>query len=142
MRKTIYFFRDIVLHLRLRFFRMLGMDIDLHAKLSLKSKLDFTYAKGIHIGKYTYVGGGSLILSNDFVRHIHCDTYIGDFCFIGMNSVILPGVHIGNHSIVGAGAIVTKDVPPNVIVAGNPAKIIRNDIDTGIYGVLKKQEKI
>lgn len=98
--------------------------------------------KGFISGNTLMLGGGSLILSHDFVRHIHCDTYIGDFCFIGMNSVILPGVHIGNHSIVGAGAIVTKDVPPNVIVAGNPAKIIRNDIDTGIYGVLKKQEKI
>ena len=117
------------------------MDIDLRAKLSMKSKLDFTYAKGIHIGAYTYIGGGSLILSHDFVRHIHCDTYVGKYCFIGMNSIILPGVHVGDCCVVGAGAVVTKDVPPNTIVAGNPAKIIRNGISTGKYGVLKKKQK-
>ena len=44
---------------------------------------------------------------------------------IGSNATILPVV-IGENSVVGAGAVVTKDVPPNVIVAGNPARIIRH----------------
>ena len=44
---------------------------------------------------------------------------------IGANVTILPGVTIGENSMVGAGAVVTKDVPDNCIVAGNPAKIIR-----------------
>jgi len=44
---------------------------------------------------------------------------------IGANATILGGITIGENSIVGAGSVVTKDVPPNVIVAGNPAKIIR-----------------
>ena len=44
---------------------------------------------------------------------------------IGANATILGGVTIGENSIVGAGSVVTKNVPPNVIVAGNPAKIIR-----------------
>jgi len=43
---------------------------------------------------------------------------------IGPNSIILPGVTVGKNSIVGAGSVVTKDVPPDVVVAGNPAKII------------------
>lgn len=42
---------------------------------------------------------------------------------IGANATILPGIIIGSHSIIGAGAVVTKDVPPNAIVVGNPAKI-------------------
>jgi acetyltransferase-like isoleucine patch superfamily enzyme len=44
-----------------------------------------------------------------------------DNCFIGMCAVILPGVRIGPNSVVGAGAIVTKDVPPGIVVAGCPA---------------------
>lgn len=45
----------------------------------------------------------------------------------------MPGVSIGDHCVVGAGAVVTKNVPPNSLVAGNPAKIIRQ-IDTAAYG--------
>ena len=45
--------------------------------------------------------------------------------FIGVNSVILRDVTIGDYSIVGAGSVVTKDIPPNVVAAGNPARIIR-----------------
>ena len=50
---------------------------------------------------------------------------IEDDIWIGANAVILPGVTIGQHSVVAAGAIVTKDVPPHSLVAGVPAKVIR-----------------
>ena len=50
---------------------------------------------------------------------------IGDDIWIGANAVVLPGVTIGNHSVVAAGAVVTKDVPTHSIVAGVPAKIIK-----------------
>lgn len=46
-------------------------------------------------------------------------------CDIGINAVILPGVTIGKGSIVGAGAVVTKDVEPDTIVAGVPAKVLK-----------------
>lgn len=49
---------------------------------------------------------------------------IGDFAFIGMNSMILPGVTVGAGAIIGAGSIVTKDVPADTVVAGNPAVIV------------------
>lgn len=49
---------------------------------------------------------------------------IGNNCFIGAHTLILPGVTIGNNCIVGAGSVVTKSVPDSSVVAGNPAKYI------------------
>ena len=51
--------------------------------------------------------------------------HIGDDVWIGANAVVLPGVTIGSHSVVAAGAVVTKDVEPNTIVGGVPAKILK-----------------
>ena len=51
-------------------------------------------------------------------------TVIKDQCFIGVNATILCGVTIGPRAIVGAGAVVTRDVPPGTVVAGNPARVI------------------
>ena len=53
------------------------------------------------------------------------EVVIGDDVWIGANSVILPGVHIGNGVVVGAGSVVTKDIPTNAIVVGNPARVIK-----------------
>lgn len=50
---------------------------------------------------------------------------ICDKSWIGFNSILLKGITVGEGAIVGAGSVVTKDVPPWTIVAGNPAKIIR-----------------
>ncbi len=49
---------------------------------------------------------------------------IEDRCQIGVNVTILPGVRIGPYSCVGAGSVVVKDVPPNTVAAGNPARVI------------------
>jgi acetyltransferase-like isoleucine patch superfamily enzyme len=53
------------------------------------------------------------------------DTTVMEGAWIGANSILLPGVTIGKNSIVGAGSIVTKDVPENTVVAGNPARILK-----------------
>ena len=50
---------------------------------------------------------------------------IGDNVFIGQNVTILKGVKIGDNVVIGNGAVVTKSFPDNVIIAGNPAKIIK-----------------
>ena len=50
---------------------------------------------------------------------------IGNNVWIGGNVTILPGITIGDNTVVGAGSVVTKDIPPNVVVAGNPCKVIK-----------------
>lgn len=50
---------------------------------------------------------------------------IGDNVWIGGGAIILPGVTVGENSVIGAGAVVTRDVPPNVVALGNPARVVR-----------------
>lgn len=56
----------------------------------------------------------------------HAPVVIEDDAFIGMNTIVLKGVRIGARSVVGAGSVVTSDIPPDVIAAGNPARVIRS----------------
>ena len=120
--------------------KIYGMDISRTTRISFGAKLDKTNPKGIHIGEESFVASGAIILSHDFCRNIHADTYIGARCFIGVNSIIMCGVRIGDNCVIGAGAIVTKDAPPNCMLAGNPAKIIRKGINTTKFGQLVNNE--
>lgn len=59
---------------------------------------------------------------------------IEDECWIGANAVITAGVRIGKHAVVAAGSIVTKDVPPYSVVAGNPARLLKQyNADRGLW---------
>ncbi|MBE7003690.1 MAG: sugar O-acetyltransferase [Ruminococcaceae bacterium] len=53
------------------------------------------------------------------------DVYIGENAWIGAAAVIVPGVRIGKNAIIGAGSVVTKDIPDDVLAAGNPCRVIR-----------------
>ena len=65
---------------------------------------------------------------------------IGGNCWIGGNVVICPGVNIGEGSVIGAGSVVTKDVPKNVIAAGNPCRVIRKITDEDKKFYFKNRE--
>ena len=65
---------------------------------------------------------------------------IGDDVWVGGAAVICPGVTIGNNSVVGAGSVVTKDVEPYTVVAGNPAKVIRR-LEKGTLPARQQQQQ-
>ena len=94
-------------------------------------------AERIIIGNHVSVGANTIIVDTDFhpldpdLRRLSpaeaksAPVVIEDNAFIGMNCLVLKGVTIGQDSVVGAGSVVTRDVPPRTIVAGNPAKVVR-----------------
>lgn len=116
------------------YIRVLGMDIHPTVQLSLSAKPDRTFPRGVHIDEYTYLAFNARVLTHDRTRGLYLHTRIGKNCFIGGESIILPGVTIGDNCVIGAGSVVTKDVPDCSVVAGNPAKVLRTDISVGRYG--------
>lgn len=95
----------------------------------------------ITVGSHTDIGSGCKIIDNDFhplpysqrapkeqldkVKKL--PIVIGEGCFIGANSIILKGTTLGRNVVVGAGSVVCGTFPDNVIIAGNPARIIKEN---------------
>ena len=86
----------------------------------------------IHIGKGTYIADNVGIITtnhdlSDPSKHMSGKPItIGEKCWIGINSVILPGVVLGDNTVVGAGSVVTKSfIEVGIVIAGNPAKFIK-----------------
>jgi acetyltransferase-like isoleucine patch superfamily enzyme len=93
--------------------------------------IDDLYPQNITIGEKTYITSGTKILAHYLDPNraelfiIQGKSIIGKNVFIGMNSLLVKPVSIGDNAVIGAGSVVTRDVPSNAIVAGNPAKIIK-----------------
>lgn len=94
--------------------------------------------EGVYIEDGVFIGHGVRFVNDMYPRAINDDgslqtendwelvaTSVKKGASIGSGAVILGGIEIGENSIVGAGAVVTKNVPANVIVAGNPARVLR-----------------
>lgn len=127
--------RRALISARMWFFRSaMGMDIHPTVQMSLSAKPDLSFPKGIHIAEYSYLAFNVRILTHDFTRGLYLHTRVGRHCFIGGQSIILPGVTIGDGCVIAAGSVVTQDVQSRSIVAGNPAKVVRTDIEVGPYG--------
>lgn len=120
-----------------------GMHIGKNCRISWSAHLDKSInPKGIWIGDNVWILRDAMVLSHDYSRGIIADTHIGNDCIIGIRSIVLPGVEIGAQSVVGAGAVVTKSVPSNVIVAGNPARIIKEGISVRAGRIIKAEEYV
>ena len=94
--------------------------------------------EGVHIRDNVFVGHGVMFTNDLFPRATNSDgsaqtetdwkvieTVVNKGASIGSNATILCGITIGENALIGAGSVVTKDVPPNTVVAGVPAKIIK-----------------
>jgi len=94
--------------------------------------------EGVHIEDNVFVGHNVTFINDKLPRATNIDgsiqtdsdwkvveTFIKKGASIGSSSTIMCGITVGENSIVGAGAVVTKDVPPNSVVAGVPAKVIK-----------------
>ena len=86
----------------------------------------------VKIGSHCLLGHYTFVMDNDqhdVVKHWELPqsepVIIEDHVWIGSKAVILPGVRIGSRAVIGAGSIVTKDVPPRCVAAGNPARVLR-----------------
>lgn len=129
--------------------RVLKMNIGANVVIARTALLDNKVnPRGIHIGDNTWILRDAMVLAHDQCRGENgrgklFDTYIGKNCVIGVRSVILPGVSIGDHCVVAAGSVVTKNIPPHSIAAGNPAKIIKTGIIVNDRGqIVDNGEKI
>lgn len=130
------------------FYRLAGVKLGRRATLHMGAR--FYYPRNIRIGEGTIIGDHIFLdgrakitigrhtdiasqvliynsehdLSDPTFKAIEEPVTIGDYCFVGPRSIIMPGVDIGRGAIVAGGAVVTKDVPEGAIVGGVPAKII------------------
>jgi UDP-2-acetamido-3-amino-2,3-dideoxy-glucuronate N-acetyltransferase len=134
------------------FVNLYGCDIDDNTKIGafVEIQKNARIGKNCKISSHTFICEGVTIEDNVFIGHnvtfindkyprataddgqlqteddwICVPTTVRKGASIGSSATLLCGITVGENSVVGAGSVVTKDVPPNTVVAGNPAKIIR-----------------
>ena len=90
--------------------------IKFHDNVIVTSNVTFVTHDVFHLG-LNNLEQGNFLYNNGCIE-------IMDNVFIGCNSTILPNIKIGPNVVIGAGSVVTKDIPPNSVIAGNPAKVI------------------
>ena len=108
---------------RIQRWRTKGASIGRNVRLI--GRLDGLNPHLVTIGSHCVIGYGAILLTHCPIRGAK-PVVVEDEVWIGYGVIVLPAVRVGTQSILGAGAVVTKDVPPRSVVAGNPAKVIRS----------------
>ena len=105
---------------------MMGAVINIGAEIGDGTMVDMNAVVGARgqLGKNVHLGAGAVV-AGVLEPPSKEPCQIGDNALIGANSVILEGVKVGKGAVVAAGSVVTEDVPDGVVVAGSPAKIIK-----------------
>ncbi len=111
--------------IRIRYLRLMGVTIGEKCFVSRGAHIDVARGEVI-IGDRVSVTSGSYILSHTRGRKSRGGqkTVLEDDVRVNVNAVVLPGIRVGRNSMIGAGSVVTKNVPPDVVVMGNPARVI------------------
>lgn len=106
---------------------MMGATINIGAEVGADSMIDMGAILGGRaiVGKHCHIGAGT-VLAGVVEPASAKPVQIDDNVLIGANAVVIEGVHVGEGAVVAAGAIVTHDVAPHTMVAGVPAKFIKN----------------
>lgn len=114
------------------FYFCYGTNIEIGEGTYINFNCNFVDDGKIRIGRKVLIGPGVTIATvghpvhPDFREYMYADpVVIEDNCWIGAGSVICPGVTIGQNSVIGAGSVVTRDIPANVVAAGNPCRVLR-----------------
>jgi maltose O-acetyltransferase len=109
-----------------------GARLEIGDRTFLNYGADISATKLVRIGRDCLIGTHAIILDNDYHgaidRHRRPESRpvtIGDRVWIGNRVIVLPGVTVGDDAILGAGSVVTADVPAGAIVAGNPARLVK-----------------
>jgi acetyltransferase-like isoleucine patch superfamily enzyme len=114
--------------------RLMGVKIGKHTVIYTSIfNFDTFFPNLIEIGSFSVISKKTMLISHDYSKNFPMEglssmtkgkVVIGDHTFIGMGCIILPGVTIGNNVIVGAGSVVTRSIPGDRVVGGNPATVI------------------
>ncbi len=122
---------------------MMGAIINIGAVIGEGSMIDMGAVLGgrATVGKNCHIGAGA-VLAGVIEPASASPVIIGDGTLVGANAVVIEGVHIGKNCVVAAGAVVIEDVPDNMVVAGCPAKVIKERDDktnskTALEGALR-----
>lgn len=154
---TLYFYNNVIAKIPLHFVRLLFYRLlfKIGYKSSILMNVEIWHVDRLHIGNHSTINAKSVIDSrgglyignnvniagyvqiwtaqHDVDSPIH--QTIGDYVWIASRAIVLPGVTLGKGAVVAAGSVVTRDVPPYTIVAGNPARKIKDRNKDLIYEI-------